>query len=104
MSENQEQIDILKELISEVRVLNQRVQALEADNNNLAKAVGDPEILMKKYGWKKFSTPHADETFDPLNRQVPVDNSPFSGSGELFLKSRDEVLREWEDAEKAVRQ
>lgn len=106
LTETQEQIDILKELITEVRVLNQRVQALEAENNTLAKAVGDPEIMMKKYGWKKFTTPHADETFDPLNRQVPsvMDNTPFSGSGDLFLKSRDVVLKEWEEAERAVRQ
>ena len=103
MSDEQEQIDILKELIGEVRVLNQRVQALEAENTTLAKAMGDPELLMRKHGWKKFTTPHADETFDPLNRQVPVDNTPFSGSGDLFLKSRDEVLKDWEAAEKQVR-
>ena len=35
MSDEQEQIDILKELIGEVRVLNQRVQALEAENTSL---------------------------------------------------------------------
>jgi len=103
MSEEQEQIDILKELITEVRVLNQRVQALEAENNTLAKAMNDPEMLMRKQGWKKFTTPHAEETFDPLNRQVPLDTTPFSGSGDLFLKSRDEQLREWEDAERQVK-
>ena len=103
MSEEQEQIDILKELITEVRVLNQRVQALEAENNTLAKAMSDPEMLMRKQGWKKFTTPHAEETFDPLNRQVPLDTTPFSGSGDLFLKSRDEQLREWQEAEKKVK-
>ena len=105
MSEAQEQehIDILKELVSEVRVLNQRVQALEAENNTLAKAMSDPEMLMRKQGWKKFTTPHAEETFAPLNREIPVDNTPFSGSGDLFLKSRDERLKEWEAAEKQVR-
>lgn len=103
MSDEQEQIDILKELITEVRVLNQRVQALEAENNTLAKAMSDPEMLMRKQGWKKFTTPHAEETFDPLNRQVPLDHTPFSGSGDLFLKSRDERLREWEEAEKQVK-
>ena len=103
MSEEQEQIDILKELITEVRVLNQRVQALEAENNTLAKAMSDPEMLMRKQGWKKFTTPHAEETFDPLNRQVPLDTTPFSGSGDLFLKSRDEQLREWEEAERQVK-
>ena len=103
MSEEQEQIDILKELITEVRVLNQRVQALEAENNTLAKAMNDPEMLMRKQGWKKFTTPHAEETFDPLNREVPLDSTPFSGSGDLFLKSRDEQLREWQEAEKKVK-
>ena len=100
---SQEQIDILKELVTEVRILNQRVQALEAENNSLQKAMSDPEILMRKQGWKKFTTPHADETFDPLNRNVPVDATPFAGSGDLFLKSRDERLREWEEAEKQVK-
>jgi hypothetical protein len=103
MSDEQEQIDILKELVSEVRILNQRVQALEAENNSLQKAMSDPEMLMRKQGWKKFTTPHADETFDPLNRQVPADTTPFSGSGDLFLKSRDEQLREWEEAERQVK-
>ena len=59
MSDEQEQIDILKELITEVRVLNQRVQALEAENNTLAKAMNDPEMLMRKQGWKKFTTPRS---------------------------------------------
>ena len=103
MSDEQEQIDILKELVSEVRALNQRVQALEAENSSLQKTMSDPEMLMRKQGWKKFTTPHADETFDPLNRQVPVDTTPFSGSGDLFLKSRDEQLREWEEAERQVK-
>jgi len=100
--DNQEHIDILKQVITEVRILNQRVQALEAENNTLHKAMSDPEMLMRKQGWKKFTTPHADETFDPLNRTVSVDNTPFSGSGDLYLKSRDERLREWEEAEKQV--
>ena len=43
---SQEQIDILKELVTEVRILNQRVQALEAENNSLQKAMSDPEMLM----------------------------------------------------------
>jgi len=101
--DNQEHIDILKQVITEVRILNQRVQALEAENNTLHKAMSVPEMLMRKQGWKKFTTPHADETFDPLNRTVSVDNTPFSGSGDLFLKSRDERLREWEEAEKQVK-
>tara|TARA_R110000744_G_scaffold345674_4_gene451103 strand:+ start:166 stop:489 length:324 start_codon:yes stop_codon:yes gene_type:complete len=99
----QEHIDILKELVTEIRILNQRVHALETDNSSLAKAIDDPEMLMRKHGWKKFTTPHADETFDPLNRQIPTDNTPFSGSGEMFLKSRDETLKDWEIAEQQVR-
>jgi regulator of replication initiation timing len=105
LEENHEEtLNILKELITEVRVLNQRVQALETENNNLTKAIGDPETLMKKNGWKKFTTPHADETYDPLNREVPNQfSTPFAGSGDLFLKSRDEVLKEWQDAERQVK-
>ena len=94
---------ILKELIGEVRVLNERVQALEAENNSLQKAMSVYTCFMRKQGWKKFTTPHAEETFDPLNRQIPIDNTPFSGSGDLFLKSRDERLKEWEAAEQQVR-
>lgn len=101
----QTQIDILKELIGEVRQLNERMQALESENLSLKKAMTDPELLMKKNGWHKFTTPHADETFDPLQRETPsnVMSGPFTGSGDLFLKSRDEVLEEWKEAERQVK-
>ena len=100
----QTQIDILKELIGEVRQLGERIQALETENHSLKKAMTDPELLMKKNGWHKFTTPHADETFDPLKRETPsVSTGPFSGSGDLFLKSRDEVLEEWKEAERQVK-
>jgi hypothetical protein len=105
VSNEQAQVELLKELVGEVRQMRQRIEALEHENSNLRKAVDDPEILMRSHGWKKFTTPHADETFDPLNRAI-ADNSfstPFEGSGDLFLKSRDEQLREWEEAERQVK-
>ena len=101
-----EQVELMKELVGEVRNMRQRIEALEQENSNLRKAVDDPETIMRKHGWKKFQTPHADETFDPLNRAVADSSafsSPFEGSGDLFLKSRDEQLREWEDAERQVK-
>ena len=100
-----QQVELMKELVGEVRNMRQRIEALEQENSSLRKAVDDPETIMRKHGWKKFQTPHADETFDPLNRDV-ADNAfsgPFDGSGDLFLKSRDEQLREWEAAEQQVK-
>jgi hypothetical protein len=105
MSEEQNETDLLlvvKELTAAITGLNGRIAALEQDNGQLRKAVEDPEILMKKHGWIKFTTPHADETFDPMQRPVPDISGPFSGSGDTFLKSRDETLAEWEAAERMV--
>ena len=101
----QAQIDILKELIGEVKHLGERIHALETENHSLKKAMTDPELLMKRNGWHKFTTPHADETFDPLKRETPssVMSGPFSGSGDVFLKSRDERLEEWKEAERQVK-
>ena len=94
---------VVKELTAAISSLNGRIAVLEQDNGQLRKAVEDPEILMKRHGWIKFTTPHADETFDPMQRPVPdMDSSPFSGSGDMFLKSRDETLAEWEAAERMV--
>lgn len=100
----QTQIDILKELIGEVKSLGLRIQALETENDSLRKAMTDPELLMRKNGWHKFTTPHADETFDPLQRETPnVMSGPFTGSGDVFLKSRDQQLEEWKEAERQVK-
>jgi|11_taG_2_1085331.scaffolds.fasta_scaffold07644_4 hypothetical protein len=100
-----EQVALMKELVGEVRKMRLRIDALEEENMGLRKAVDDPETIMRKHGWKKFTTPHADETFDPLNRNVSDQSfsTPFEGSGDLFLKSRDDQLREWEDAERQVK-
>ena len=105
VSNEQAQVELLKELVGEVRQMRQRIEALEMENSNLRKAVDDPETIMRKHGWKKFATPHADETFDPLNRTVGDSSfsTPFEGSGDVFLKSRDEQLREWEEAERQVK-
>lgn len=105
MSE-QDHLDLLKEVVAEMRTLRERITSLEAENSALQKAMLDPETLMRKAGWQKVTTPHADETFDPLNRSVPSESqfdSPFTGSGDVFVKSRFDQIAEWEAAEKEVR-
>jgi|TARA_R110000787_G_scaffold37741_8_gene95694 hypothetical protein len=105
-SQELEQVELLKELVGEVRNMRQRIESLESENANLRKSVDDPERMMKQAGWLKFETPHASETFDPLHRTASDDSqfsTPFQGSGDLFLKSRDEQLRGWEDAERQVK-
>ena len=103
----QTQIDILKELIGEVRQLGERIQALETENHSLKKATDKIRVIAyeEKNGWHKFTTPHADETFDPLKRETPSVSTLIhsSCSGDLFLKSRDEVLEEWKEAERQVK-
>ena len=101
---DQAQMDLMKEVVQEMREMRGRITALESENGNLRKTVDNPETLMKKHGWMKFTTPSAEETFDPLNRGSPelLDSSPFSGSGDLFVKSRDEQLDEWKQAEQLV--
>lgn len=99
-------IELLKEVVAEMRTLRERINSLEQENSDLQKAMLNPEALMRKAGFQKFTTPHADETFDPLNRSAPSESqidSPFSGSGDVFLKSRYDQLAEWEAAEKEVR-
>ena len=51
-------------------------------------------------------TPHAAETFDPLNRDTEntAVAGPFSGSGDMITKSRYDELAEWEDAEREMRE
>tara|TARA_R110000803_G_scaffold123820_7_gene191672 strand:- start:1150 stop:1476 length:327 start_codon:yes stop_codon:yes gene_type:complete len=107
MSDETDQVNLLKEMIQELKHLRGRVSTLEKENTVMLKAVEDPETLMKRHGWIKAITPHADETYDPLNRTVESDftdsTSPFSGSGELFTKSRYDELEEWKDAERQVK-
>ena len=94
---------LVKELIAEMKSAMSRIEVLEAENLSLKKAVEDPQILMQKQGWMKFVTPHADETFDPLNRDMDVAMGPFAGSGDVISKSRFDELQEWEDAEREMR-
>tara|TARA_R100000995_G_scaffold42396_1_gene19822 strand:- start:16162 stop:16497 length:336 start_codon:yes stop_codon:yes gene_type:complete len=103
------ELEVLKQVVSELRTLNERIASVEGENFELRKAVSDPETMMRKAGWLKIVTPHADETFDPLNRAV-VDgaasfNGPFTGSGEVFQKSKSryDELQDWIDAEEASR-
>ncbi len=98
-------IELAKELIEEVKVLKERIENLESENLTLTKAAEDPTMMMKKQGWQVFATPHADETFDPLNRDtmdVSTSVGPFSGSGDMIAKSRFDEIREWEDAEREM--
>ena len=108
MSDEQGELEILKQVVGELRALNERVAFVEHENLELRKAVSDPEALMQKAGWLRITTPHAAETFDPLNRtgadEMKLD-TPFDGSGELFTKSKSryDELQEWIDAEEANR-
>lgn len=106
MSDETQQVELLKEMVQELKTLRERIDVLEKENTVMQKAVEDPETLMKRYGWIKSTTPHADETYDPLNRSAAEHSSsstgPFSGSGELFTKSRYEELEDWKQAEKQV--
>ena len=107
--DKQGELEILKQMIGELRALNERVAFVEHENFELRKTVADPETLMQKAGWLRITTPHAAEAFDPLNRdgidEMRID-TPFDGSGELFQKSssRYDELQEWIDAEEASRQ
>ena len=105
MGEESDVNDVVKDLIGEVRKMNQRLLALESENNSLRKAVQDPSMLMRKHGWMSFTTPHADETYDQLNRTVEDMESttgPFSGSGGMISKSRDDEIKEWQQAERML--
>ena len=106
MSSEKESVELLKEMIEEVKLLKAQVQQLELENADLIKAAEDPTMMMKRNGWQAFVTPHADETFDPLNRDVnPMSTNvgPFSGSGDMITKSRHDELREWQDLESEMR-
>ena len=103
MAEKEDAMDIAKAAIEEAKALKEELEIVKMENAELRNAVEDPTEMMKAHGWQRYVTPHAEETFDPLNRQVPLDSTPFSGSGDLFLKSRDEQLREWEEAERQVK-
>ena len=108
MSDEQEHLDILKQLVNELRIVNERLSTVENENYELRKSISDPELMMKNAGWLKVTTPHASETFDPLNRagadEMRLD-TPFDGSGEVFQKStsRYDEIQEWIDAEEATR-
>lgn len=109
MSDENQELEIMKQIVSELRTLNERIASVEGENYELRKAVSDPETMMRKAGGMKMTTPHADETFDPLNR-AGVDDAtsfggPFEGTGEVFQKSKSryDELQEWIDAEEATR-
>jgi len=113
MSEENEvettELDIMKAVVGELRHLTERIELVESENYELRKAIADPETLMQKAGWLRITTPHAAETFDPLNRAGADDmkvDTPFEGSGEVFQKSRSryDEIQEWIDAEEASRQ
>ena len=105
--DTEDALSLVKELIAELKAVKGRIGQLEAENLSLKKAVEDPQIMMQKQGWMKFVTPHADETFDPLNRDADIGGvGPFEGSGDVSAKanrSRFDELQEWEDAEREMR-
>lgn len=104
--DTKESIELAKELMEEVKILKARIENLEAENAILEKNQEDPAIMMRKAGWISMLTPHAAETFDPLNRDTEntAVAGPFSGSGDMITKSRYDELAEWEDAEREMRE
>jgi hypothetical protein len=105
--ETQESLSMVEDLIAEVKVLKARVESLESENDILIKNQEDPAIMMRKAGWISMVTPHAAETFDPLNRDTDSAGAtvgPFAGSGDMITKSRFDEIQEWEDAEREMRQ
>tara|TARA_Y100000004_G_scaffold148028_1_gene169409 strand:- start:408 stop:746 length:339 start_codon:yes stop_codon:yes gene_type:complete len=103
----QAELDLMKEMVDEIRELRERVVSLEAQNSILSKSIDDPETMMKKAGWLKVVTPMADETYDPLNRELGDGNQsfagPFQGSGDTFQKQdRYTELEAWKEAERVV--
>lgn len=106
MSDTEDAMEIAKAAIEEAKSLKEEIRILKMENKDLRTAVNDPTKLMKVQGWMRFITPHADETFDPLNRSGGDDSfsGPFTGSGDLISKAtRYEELKEWEDAEREMR-
>tara|TARA_R110002051_G_scaffold306895_1_gene377691 strand:+ start:359 stop:688 length:330 start_codon:yes stop_codon:yes gene_type:complete len=105
MSDETEELEILKQVVGELRALNERIAFVEHENYDLRKTLSNPDELLQKAGWLRVSTPHAAEIYDPLNRtggdEMRLD-TPFDGSGELFTKSKSryDELQEWIDAEK----
>tara|TARA_R110002051_G_scaffold160710_1_gene232338 strand:+ start:146 stop:487 length:342 start_codon:yes stop_codon:yes gene_type:complete len=105
--QKQAEIDLMKEMVDEIRTLRGRIDQLEQHNSILSKSIDDPETMMKKAGWLKVITPMADETYDPLQREM-TDNvntafaGPFAGTGDTFRKSRHEELEEWKEAEREM--
>jgi len=102
--DKQAEIDLMKSMVDKIGALEQRIASLEQNNNILTKSLEDPEVMMKKAGWMKFTTPVADEAFDPLQRDTGDQSfdSPFKGSGDVFQKSRFDELEEWKAAERSV--
>ena len=101
--DTEDALSLVKELIAELKAVKGRIGQLEAENLRLMKAVEDPQIMMQKQGWMKFATPHAEEAFDPLNRDADIGGTgPFAGSGDIISKSRFDELQEWEDAEREM--
>ena len=103
MSENagEATADLLKEMVEEIRLLRKRVEQLESDNSILAKAVDDPESLMKKAGGSAV-TPLSAEVFDPLNREVGDSPDYVSGFQSEMLNKGMAELEEWRQMENAM--
>ncbi len=93
MSDEQEQakIDLMKEMVTEIKELRQRVVSLETQNTMLTKSLDDPETMMKKAGWLKVVTPMADEAYDPPTkgciRQFSILFRTIQWNGGYFSKA-----------------
>ena len=45
-------IELLKEVVAEMRTLRERINSLEQENSDLQKAMLNPEALMRKAGFR----------------------------------------------------
>tara|TARA_Y100001963_G_C6745342_1_gene431282 strand:+ start:788 stop:1120 length:333 start_codon:yes stop_codon:yes gene_type:complete len=110
MADKDDAMDIAKAAIEEAKALKEELQLVKMERDELRKAIEDPTEVMKSQGWMQYITPHAEEAFDPLNRNASDEQSfsgPFQGSGDLITKgarSRFEEIREWEEAERMMRE
>ncbi len=110
MADKDDAMDIAKAAIEEAKALKEQLEIVKMENAELRRAVDDPTKMMKAQGWMRFITPHAEEAFDPLNRNAGDEQSfsgPFAGSGDMITKgaqSRYDEIREWEEAERMMRE
>lgn len=106
--EGTDDADFLKAVVEDIRKMKGEITELQEENQSLKVALTDPDVLVKNLGLIRYTTPHPEETFDPLNRDdgsMLSSTGPFVGSGEMISKTdRHDELEEWKEAERSVNQ